>query len=114
MIGILGVMTAIAVVAYSRDVWIAGREGVHRRNAQALAALSGSASAAGATHVVPGDIIATIKNLSDGVTAERTGSDHPLIFRMKMDDDYTLQGAAFYLDENGEQLVYHGDRVRPD
>lgn len=102
----IGIMVGIMLLALQRTHWEAAREGVHKRNAQALAALSLSAQIGGVDPVVVGDARATVQNLINGVTAPSMGTLKPMTYRMRLQDGGSVDGAIQYLRVQNGALIY--------
>jgi prepilin-type N-terminal cleavage/methylation domain-containing protein len=108
VIAVLGVLAGIAVHALA-TIREAGTIAADKRNAQELAALSVSAQALGATVIVPGDLMASIHNLTNGVTVEGQGGGPDRVFKLNLAPQE--QGdASQYLSMENNQLVYRPDQ----
>jgi prepilin-type N-terminal cleavage/methylation domain-containing protein len=103
---VLGIMTSIAITMAGHNAWRAAQEGVHKRNAQALAALCMCAQAGGANPIVPDDKTATVQNLINGVTAPAMGTLKPMVYRMDLTAGESVDGAMGYLALQGDGLIY--------
>ena len=102
----IGIMVGIMILALQRTHWQAAREGVHKRNAQALAALSQAAQLGGVNPVVTGDAAATVQNLLTGVTAPALGNLKPMTYRMNLTAGESVTGALQYLRIQNGALIY--------
>jgi len=78
----------------------------NRRNAQEIAGVASTASAAGADFIVPGDERATIVNLRNGV-APTTGAFSGRTFIIPGLTDADITGAMNYLTLSDSELVYN-------
>lgn len=103
---VIGVMTGILVLVLGQSHWIAAREGVNKRNAQALAALCMAAQAGGANPVVPDDPEATVNNLIAGVVAPAMGTLKPMTYQMRLTEGESVEGAVQYLRVRNGALIY--------
>ena len=103
---VIGIMTGILVLALGQSHWIAAREGVNKRNAQALAALCMAAQAGGANPVVANDPEATVQNLMAGVVAPAMGTLKPMTYQMRLTEGESVEGAVQYLRVQNGALIY--------
>lgn len=103
---VVGVITGIFVMLLGQGHWIAAREGVNKRNAQALAALCMAAQAGGANPVVAGDPEATVQNLMAGVIAPAMGTLKPMTYQMRLTEGESVDGAVQYLRVQNGALIY--------
>ncbi len=76
-----------------------------RRNAQTIASLATTASVAGASFVVSGDIPATVDNLVQG-TAPTSGVFRNREFKLPPMAAQEITGALNYLQWSGSELMY--------
>lgn len=108
---ILGVILGLLLSVLGSRTWDVAREAVNKRNAQALAMLSASAQAAGSSHVVAGDVNASVQPLVDGISVQvgRLGQMH---FKTKLDAE-SLAGAVYYLTVQNGALVMDADKPPP-
>jgi len=84
-----------------------------RRNAQEIASTAAAAGAAGLTSmVVPGDAVETARNVAQGATAT-VGSFSGKVFRVPGMSDEDVVKAAYFLDIEGQTVVYNGGRRLP-
>lgn len=106
VIMVVGLMVGILIMALGQNHWIAAREGVNKRNAQALAALCMAAQAGGADPIVPNDAEATVQNLMNGVTAPAMGTLKPMTYQMRLTEGESVDGAVQYLRVQDGALLY--------
>jgi prepilin-type N-terminal cleavage/methylation domain-containing protein len=105
VIGILGILAAVAIAflgGTQREAMIQVRD---QRNAQEVASLTMGALAVGAPVIVPGDMRGTIDNLLKGTQAT-TGTFAGRIFRLSELNEEEISGAMKYLKWQDEQPVY--------
>lgn len=105
VIGILGVLAAVAMAFFGgaqREAMIQVRD---KRNAQEVVSLTMGALAVGAPVIAPGDMRATIDNLLKGTQAT-TGTFAGRTFRLSELNEEEIAGAMKYLKWQDEQPVY--------
>ena len=84
-----------------------------RRNAQEIASTAAAASAAGlVSMIVPGDAVETARNIAQGATAT-LGAFSGKVFRVPGMSDEDVVNAAYFLDVDGQTVVYNGGRRLP-
>jgi len=103
VIGVIGVICGMVIVnAIPDDRYAAARD---MRNAQELAALCESASAAGLNFVVAGNMDETLANLLRGGTPE-TGVFKGRVFSLRSMSPESAKSASKYLRLVGNGLIY--------
>ena len=103
-IAFISVFASIALMLYGKlnDTATFQKD---RRNAQEIAGVASSASAAGASFIVPGDERATIVNLRNGV-APTTGAFKGRSFIIPGLSDADVTGAMRFLSLRDSDLLY--------
>ena len=104
----VAILAASVVTSFS-PVWNESREAADRRNAQDLAALSASAEAFGADAIVPGNLMASISNLVNGVTVPANAARPAMVFKLPIGSSNDVSRAARYLALQGGVIEYHPD-----
>ncbi|MBL9117097.1 MAG: type II secretion system protein [Verrucomicrobiaceae bacterium] len=108
VVALIALLATIAITSFS-PFWTESTAAADRRNAQDLAALSASAEAFGAEVIVPGDLMASISNLVNGVTLPATQGRPTMSFKVPINDQRDVNGAAQYLKLQGDVLEYHSE-----
>ena len=101
---IIGILANLAMMAFG-GVPQAAEFQKDKRNAQEIATLAATASAAGASFIVPSDERATIVNLRNGVTPV-TGIFKGRVFKIPGLSDIDLTGAMSFLTLTDTDLLY--------
>lgn len=104
IVTITGILTSM-VFALFDDSSHAADDAKNRRNAQEIAGVASSASAAGVDFVVAGDEAATINNLSVGCMAT-SGVFKNRLYKLSPMHETELQGAMKYLTLTDSGLIY--------
>ncbi len=105
VIAILGILASMALIAFgpTRQGAVDAKD---RRNAQEIATIAATASAAGAQYVVPNNEEATILNLVEG-RAPTTGAFKGRVFKVPLMAETDVQGAMRFLALENTQLRYN-------
>ena len=101
---LLGIGAKLAIAIFS-DASQGADDAKNRRNAQEIAIVASSASAAGIKFLVPGDEVATINNLVLGKKASG-GIFKDRIYKLPPMHESEIQGALKYLTASESGLVY--------
>lgn len=110
VIGVLGVLAAVALAIWGDPVHEVVVEARDRRNAQEVVSLTLAAQAAGVRVVHPGDTRATIQELQTGHQADR-GAFAGTIFRLTGLREEEVAGAMKHLAWKEEELIYLTEEV---
>jgi len=103
-VAIIGILANLAMMAFGGVTQDAEFQ-KNKRNAQEIATLAATASAAGASFIVEGDERATIVNLRTGV-APTAGAFNGHVFIIPGLSDTDITGAMSYLTLNDTNLLY--------
>ncbi|WP_218033113.1 type II secretion system protein [Brevifollis gellanilyticus] len=104
VIAIIGLMANMIIFAWSGH-YSEVNAIKDRRNAQTIASLASTASVAGASFVVAGDIPATVDNLAQGTTPT-SGVFRNREFKLPPMGTQEITGALNYLQWSGSDLIY--------
>ncbi len=103
VVAAIGLLAAIALPSLTAAK--VSEESSHRRNAQQLATVAATATIAGASAVVEGDLVATVNRLVAGV-APTSGPFKGRLFQVGGMDAEARTGAMNYLRVSNGQLIY--------
>lgn len=105
VVSIIGIITAIVIVPYTKVTRDRTDQARNRVNAQQIVSMSQSARAAGVSLMVPGDLEATLKQVVAGGTSS-DGVFTGATFSLEGMDEESVEKASDYLSLNGGDLVY--------
>ncbi|MEM1295571.1 MAG: type II secretion system protein [Verrucomicrobiota bacterium] len=106
VVSIMGILTAIVVVPYTKVTRERTDQARNRVNAQQIVSMAQSAQAGGVSLVVPGDLDATLTLVIAGGTAPE-GVFTGATFSLEGMDAESVEKAKTYLELDGSSLIYN-------